>query len=328
MKSVAVRTFLSLCVGLSSWTHAQAYWDEYKYLDVTLSDSDRGFMIDVQSRAEAWARAGNTYVYDGFRRPLSLAESQYRDSLQVLPSDSWRLEVLVSRSLDTLTVLALTRNVHYRLGTLVYRTEPRYSFPLSEYRNFLEREDLERLSTVVEGTLLQITGRLLYIGSEKLNSIEWRFSDHLDWQLFDQDLVRAATTRCADERSLTFFFDDPSLHRQLNRVELKARLVDIDTLDIVGGGRGTVEQILQAESIDLIVQLKRLPQPVGSSDVPFGFVSYVLSNTVIGLWFGNGLDRAVWAQRGAFVTCYGDPLIEGWLDAVVANQLEHSLQER
>ena len=111
-----VRSCLALWVLIGSTVgQAQNMWDEYKHLDLYLSDADHEFMVGVQSRAEAWGSKGDAQLYEGFRRPLSMDNVEYKDSLLTLPCDSWRLEVLLSRTYDTLTVLALTRNVHYRV---------------------------------------------------------------------------------------------------------------------------------------------------------------------------------------------------------------------
>jgi hypothetical protein len=314
---------------------SNASTEPLKYIDVYLrNEADHDFMESVHLRAVQWSLENDARVYRTFRYPLPTEYRRNYDTTAILPSDSWRLELEINPAYDTLSVLAFTRNVHYRPASAReygredwYKTEPLYSLPLSQYRQFLSSDELVSLARIIEQALSELATYSVHKNkAERILAVEWRWSDHQEWVLFSIKTAREAPYLCSWKERM-HSFASPHDTVPLREQEIRERLMWSD-----GAG---FEGERSIESILFTLQFIKLDS---ASPGPFGvqsFISYRITSDFVGLrywadpcdplWRSD--DELMWMRKADFLRCYGNPLLPGWFDAIRANELEKKLLE-
>ncbi|MCB0791521.1 MAG: hypothetical protein H6595_07045 [Flavobacteriales bacterium] len=319
-----------------SGLNATAVWNEFKYIDVYLAADDHQYMEMLQERAISWAKRTGATLYNGFRKPLRQEEVQFRDDLTTIPSDSWRINLIVSRSLDTLSVLSFSRNIHYRsiaqqslYGNQtgdVYCTEPLYSLPLTEYYNFLDRDEINKLFELITKYIDNISNFTNYTFDPPISSFRCSWHDNPHQHLLDSDNLRGIAYWCQNDQP-PHWYRTPQLVDRIGPSEMSGLINNIDTLISQDGSKSTIDRILDVNTIDLVIEIVPTILRSKLSYVHGDLLSFIVRFDSIGIVFGDNPGREIFCVKDEFINCYGDPNILGWLNATFANDVEDRLME-
>ncbi len=344
IRDLVTRVLPCLAVLCGTQTYGQsvdASTEPLKYVDVFLrNDTDLHFMRDAHLRAMNWSRENNAQVYETFRHPLGVESRRRSDTMAVLPSHSWRLELAVSSTYDTISVLAFTPNVQSWYNRYDptpwqdhYKTAPLYSLPLAEYHNFLTPVELSVLDRIVEKALLKVGRRTIrHEPGDMIVAVKWTWDDHPEWVLFNQDKFHAAPYSCVGRQKAGESFAAPYDNTPLSWAELRKRVEWHDTTGfsniLIGGKRPLT-------TIHFALRLTKLDRKGGRVFDVKPFAQYHVLNEFLGLEYAfNPYDPTwrpekgpVWMRRSDVVRCYGNPLLDGWLSAVFVNEWEKLLLE-
>lgn len=332
MRRIPLGLFLAGCTVLT----AQAQ-DVPAYLNVELKNpEDQRFMELVQLRADRWVKAARPLVFDRKgAASLTDMERSSLDSLPLIESGTWQLNVVCSPGYDTLALVGLTKSFHnsrvlFHGGPNTIITEPidapRYVLPLVQYKEFLSPTEFNRLMAIVEDAVRSIAIDHYKIGSHTITSIPWAWNGPDDWPLFTPDMAftHLIGDWClSDGRNL---YSAPDFLSAVPIQELNVLVYQYDTVYTVWEGDTSLVRTSWRKHISALEFLFQ-PELVELEEWAWdrGFIT---TCNWIGLTFEGEEHSSVWMPKEDFVKAGRIPQLGGWLDAIFANEVAKRLQTR